>query len=42
MPNLEIVSYTSKTGQFVRMGIQYVHELQHFLNHYGIEHEIKL
>ena len=39
---LEITHYTSLTGEFKRMGIHYVHELQHALRLCSIEHEIKL
>ena len=39
---LEISSYTSQTGEFNRMGVRYVHELQHALRLCGISKEIEL
>lgn len=39
---LEISSYTSQTGEFNRMGIRFVHELQHALRLCEIEKEIEL
>lgn len=39
---LEISSYTSQTGEFNRMGIRFVHELQHALKLCGIDKTIKL
>jgi hypothetical protein len=39
---LEIASYTSLTGEFNRMGVRFVHELQHALRLCGIEKEIEL
>lgn len=39
---LEISSYTSNTGDFNRIGIMYVHELQHALRLCGIEKTIEL
>lgn len=41
-PYLEIASYTSLTGEFNRIGIQYIHELQHALRLCGIEKEITI
>lgn len=39
---LEIDSYTSRTGEFNRMGVEFVHELQHALRLCGITCEIIL
>lgn len=39
---LEISAYTSQIGDFNRMGIQFVHELQHALRLCGIDKTIKL
>ena len=39
---LEICSYTSNTGDFNRIGIRYVHELQHALKLCGIDKTIEL
>lgn len=39
---LEIAPYTSKTGEFNRFGVEYVHQLQHALRLCGIEKEIDL
>lgn len=39
---LEIAPYTSKTGEFNRMGVEFVHQLQHALRLCGIEKEIDL
>ena len=39
---LEICSYTSNTGDFNRIGIRYVHELQHALKLCGINKTIEL
>ena len=39
---LEIVSYTSRIGEFDRMGVEFVHQLQHAMRICGIEKEIEL
>ena len=39
---LEIASYTPLIGEFNRMGVKYIHELQHALRLCGIEKEIDL
>lgn len=39
---LEIASYTSRTGEFNRLGVEFVHELQHALRLCGIEKTIEL
>lgn len=39
---LEISSYTSQSGDFSRIGIQFIHELQHALKLCGIDKTIKL
>ena len=39
---LEINSFTSLTGDFNRIGIRYIHELQHALKLCGIEKTIEL
>ena len=39
---LKIISYTYEFGDFERIGIQYVHELQHALRLCGIETEINV
>ena len=39
---LEIASYTSRTGEFNRLGVEFVHELQHALRLCGITREIIL
>lgn len=39
---LEIASYTSLAGEFNRMGIKYIHQLQQALRLCGIEKEIEL
>lgn len=41
-PYLEIVSYNGDSGEFNRMGISFVHELQHALRLCGIEKEVVL
>lgn len=39
---LEIAPYTSKTGEFNRFGVEFVHQLQHALRLCGIEKDIEL
>lgn len=39
---LEIASYKSRTGEFNRMGVEFVHQLLHALRLCGIDKEIEL